>query len=394
MTVFIVDIYTSGHHLTYIQLFTKLFQQIGYKVIILLPKVSSKEIEVSNLIKNNSFAQIFYFDYLNSPSIRGRIAGRDEVIKKWEAISESIKANQGQVKGPMFAFFPYLDPFLGPYIRVQDLDKVFPYRWGGVYMNPPNCRVPQSFGWLRKGILSHHNLLKSKNCKTVFVYDPLCAEILSRHTKTQVIPIPDIIDDSSPNHNFEPRSEIIEKAKGRKIISLLGSISKRKGLLTLLQVVPFLQKHFFFLIAGKLDIHSFNESDMLYIKETIKHYSDDILFYDERIPTESDFNALIEISDIIFATYQNFYTSSNLVSKAAFFKKPIIVSKGFLMEEVVNRYQLGLAVESNNNTELVNSLNEMISPEYIERYKRENKSAEYCALFSDTNLCSLLEMLN
>lgn len=394
MTVFIVDIYTSGHHLTYIQLFTRLFQQIGYKVIILLPKVSSKEIDVANLLKNNSFSQIFYFEYLNAPTIRGRIAGRKEVIKKWEAISESIKANQGQVKGPMFAFFPYLDPFLGPYIRVKDLDKVFPYRWGGLYMNPPNCRVSQSFGWLRKGILSYHNLLKSNNCKTVFVYDPLCAKILSRHTKTQVITIPDIIDDSSPNHNFAPRREIIERAKGRKIISLLGSVSKRKGLLTLLKVVPFLQKHFFFLIAGKLDVHSFNISDIPYIKETIKHYSDDIHFYDERIPTESDFNALIEISDVIFAAYQNFYTSSNLVSKAAFFKKPIIVSKGFLMEEVVNRYQLGLAVESNSNTELVNSLNKMISNEYIERYKRENKSAEYCSLFSDTNLCSLLEMLN
>ena len=58
------------------------------------------------------------------------------------------------------------------------------------------------------------------------------------------------------------------------------------------------------------------------------------------------FNALVELCDVIFSVYEDFYFSSNMLAKAAYFKKLVIVNKGFCMDERVKQFQLGLSVES------------------------------------------------
>lgn len=61
----------------------------------------------------------------------------------------------------------------------------------------------------------------------------------------------------------------------------------------------------------------------------------------EKIPDESCFNALIAESDLIFAAYKQFTGSSNLLTKAAAFRKPVIVSRGLCMGRRVEQYGTG-----------------------------------------------------
>ena len=51
----------------------------------------------------------------------------------------------------------------------------------------------------------------------------------------------------------------------------------------------------------------------------------------EYLPDETQFNAIINASDIIFAAYKDFTISSNMPGKAAAFDKPILVSTGYLL---------------------------------------------------------------
>lgn len=393
MTVFLVDIYITGHHLTYIRLFSKLFQQLGYKVIILLPDHALNEIEAISFSEYDTPVDVSSFKNTEKPLVKGRISGRNALREKWEMIGNAIAINQHKVSGSFFVFFPYLDPFMGPYLLIKELDKIFPYNWSGLFMNPTNCRVPQSFSWLRKGIFSANHLLASKNCKTIFVYDDFSAKLLTSESGKQIITMPDIIDDSPPNQDFELVSIIKAKANEKKIISLLGSVSKRKGLITLLGAVELLKNDFFILIAGKLDVSTFSESERLFINETLDQYPDDIFFYNERISSESDFNALVQISNILFAAYINFTASSNLISKAAVFRKPIIVSRGYLMEELVKKYRLGLFVEAGNVNELVSAVITAGSAEYVDQYNRTARCYEYSLQLSDKYLSSLLKAL-
>jgi hypothetical protein len=50
------------------------------------------------------------------------------------------------------------------------------------------------------------------------------------------------------------------------------------------------------------------------------------------------------MSDLIYAVYEGFMHSSNLVTKAAMYNKKLVVCSGGYMEEVVKKYQLGEVV--------------------------------------------------
>jgi glycosyltransferase involved in cell wall biosynthesis len=55
-------------------------------------------------------------------------------------------------------------------------------------------------------------------------------------------------------------------------------------------------------------------------------------------------NGVMDASDVIFAAYTDFPNSSNILTKAAFLKRPVIVSDGFLMAERTREFQLGVVV--------------------------------------------------
>ena len=62
------------------------------------------------------------------------------------------------------------------------------------------------------------------------------------------------------------------------------------------------------------------------------------------VPDERAFNAIIKACDVVFAVYLDFARSSNMLSKAATFEKPILVADDHLMGARVRSYRIGLAV--------------------------------------------------
>jgi glycosyltransferase involved in cell wall biosynthesis len=63
-----------------------------------------------------------------------------------------------------------------------------------------------------------------------------------------------------------------------------------------------------------------------------------------RISDERIFNSVIQACDVIFAAYLDFPNSSGILTKAAVFRKPIIVSDGYLMAERTRKYDMGEVV--------------------------------------------------
>jgi glycosyltransferase involved in cell wall biosynthesis len=61
---------------------------------------------------------------------------------------------------------------------------------------------------------------------------------------------------------------------------------------------------------------------------------------------EADVQAYFEVSDLILAPYQNHVGMSGILILAAAKQKPVISSNYGLMGEIIQRYQLGLAVDS------------------------------------------------
>ena len=195
-----------------------------------------------------------------------------------------------------------------------------------------------------RGMPDTRPFLRSKNCVGVGILNEYSAKDLETFQR-HILLFPDFADLSAPATNYPLLQKLKEKARGRKVISLLGSINFRKGIKLLLESIPLLPKdEYFFLIAGKSSLTAQQENDLRAFGES----RNNCLFSLEKIPDESCFNALIAESDLIFAAYKQFTGSSNLLTKAAAFRKPVIVSRGLCMGRRVEQYGTGQTTGEDN----------------------------------------------
>jgi len=86
-----------------------------------------------------------------------------------------------------------------------------------------------------------------------------------------------------------------------------------------------------------------------------------IIFHPERIPEETSYNALVQACDVLWAVYRNSPHSSNTLSKAAFFERPVIVAAGHLMADRNSRYSLGSVVPAGDSNALRDALVPMLT---------------------------------
>ena len=358
-TIALVDTLWGGHHPTYLKFFAKTLLELGHEVIVLCPEPE----EVNQWIISfcPELTNRLHCFELNEPLLPyfplRRWQRRKMAIARWQQVAkimEKIAAKLGKI--PDLTFFAWLDSYLGPYLTAAISDRFFPYPWSGLYFQPRYLRIPPKFKWMRHGILNPLSVLKSSHCPVVAVLDEGIADKLQQKLNKPVVTFPDFTDESAPDMSFEIAQKIRTKAAGRKIIGLLGSLDKRKGTLTLLEVSRQASDRWFFVFAGKLAEPAFTAVELAKIEEIVKVNPDNCFFHLTRIPTEAQFNAIIQICDLLYAAYENFFPSVNVLIKAAIFEKPVIASKNYCMGERVQKFNLGYGIEGGSVSQCVSIL--------------------------------------
>ncbi len=340
-----------GHHATYLRLYTGVLLDMGYTVAAYLPGNDwlSESIAISHpqAISRLSVEQMHYPPPLR---IKGNIAIPLNKLRWIHLVSDYIR--NSTVK-PDMVFHTWLDNCLSPGITALMTDLLFPFRWTGLYLHPWYLRKDLSLALLRQGPLANHAALRSSRCPCIAVLDEGIVDKLYDHIKPkQVIAFPDIADDVAPDTTYPPVAEIRRRAAGRKVVGLMGVLTPRKGVMTLIAAAREI-KECFFVLAGELPRDSFTPEDMRIIDDFIKSEPDNFLGHFQTIPQEPQFNAIVDACDIVYAVYRDFLSSSNLLTKAAIFNKPVVVSNSYCMGERVNRYNIGLTVGENSVAESI-----------------------------------------
>jgi glycosyltransferase involved in cell wall biosynthesis len=136
-------------------------------------------------------------------------------------------------------------------------------------------------------------------------------------------------------------------AEGKICIGLFGQLDWRKGLIEFLRAARLAQlinPELVFLLAGKLHIDNFDEKTQFEILEFLDEPPTNLRCVLDGISSEAEFNALLKQSDVIHLAYKNFAGSSNILSKAAHCRIPVIASPGNLIGRRVRDYSLGWTV--------------------------------------------------
>jgi hypothetical protein len=161
--------------------------------------------------------------------------------------------------------------------------------------------------------------------------------------------LPDITETDLPTTPNPLALDIKRQAAGRKIVFMGGSIGKQKNLARWVDMVLNLDPtQWYFVQIGRINVNNLTPADEQALALLKQQQPANLYIHADYLPDETVFNAIIAASDVIFAVYRDFYRSSNMLSKAAYFEKPILVADRCLMGGRVTKYEIGLAVPADH----------------------------------------------
>jgi len=235
----------------------------------------------------------------------------------------------------------------------------FPWQWCGLYVHCRSFRMPGS-AIPGAGTMPHpEKIYCHPNLHSVAVMDEAAMPYMSRIALDRPVSFfPDFIDEA-PAEKGPIVEAMLKLAAGRPIIGSLGHLQPSKGVATMgYAALDPANAGFAFAFIGQLSGGFSKEEDAMI--ERLKT-APNVFMHLESIASDAQFNGLMQACDVVFAGYHDFPHSSNIMGKAAEFKKPVIVSDGYLMAERARRYGSGEVVPQKDPKSLTAALHRILA---------------------------------
>jgi hypothetical protein len=192
--------------------------------------------------------------------------------------------------------------------------------------------------------------------------------------------LPDITETDLPPEPVELALEVKRRAAGRTIVFMGGSIGKQKNLEKWIELILSADpQQWYFVQIGRISHNNLTHADAQALKRIEQQQPENFYVHADYLPDETSFNSIIATVDVIFAVYRDFYRSSNMLAKAAYFEKPILVADRCLMGERVTQYGIGLAVPADSLASIQAGLTAVLNIQDLPA-----KCASYRAAFNRT----------
>lgn len=272
-------------------------------------------------------------------------------------------------------------------------ERCFGYPWSGLYLHARSFRMPSSPipGWW--GLPCPEKIFTGRMLRSVAVLDEGAVEPLRKLTGGKpVFVFPDITDASTDSASPTLGTKIKAFAAGRPVVSLSGYLQKTKGIVEFVAAAgaPSMQG-VVFVLAGSISWHGFSVAEREELQRPIES-TPNIFTHLMELP-EPAMNGVMESSEVMFAAYRNFPNSSNALTKAAVFERPILVSDGHLMGERVQKFGLGEVVPEGDVGQVVAALEKMLAPGYRDSLRGRARWAEYREAHSAARLTEVMRQL-
>lgn len=392
-TVALIDWNWMGHHPTHFKQFAEAIAQAGVFVVPFCSDPEDFQRGLSSIGLDREVAKLI----LSPQKIEGpkpskfrpaRWRGLYEARKFFGGLGKQLRTWQGKHSRRIdLAFFACIYDWQFASFRLAE--KLFGFPWSGVYLHARSFRMPGS-------PIPYSNLLP---CPEAIFSSPFMRSAVVRDQQA-VIPMskislgkPIFIFPETTQQELPPEGgpgwgltdKILKLASGRPIISLTGHLQWTKGLeeFTSLAIRPDMQDVFFFLGGEQMWIGT--PPDRRLWMQKMWEQCQNIYGHLQHLP-ESTMNTIIVKSDVIFVAYKSFPNISNVLTKAAVFEKPAIVSDGYLMAEQVREFRMGEVAREGDVQSLAASIRQVLAPGYKEKLSKQARWAEFREAHSPAQL--------
>ena len=351
--VVLVDCRLTGHHPAFLAKFCEAFLKFNCEVTVLVPCIETAKNLLHNIKSPNLPIEQLKFEKTNSESIKQKFWIWS--YYRLSMVDSEIKQIEKRNKQPFdLLFFPYLDDYstrdlFVPYLLKLPLHLPF----SGLLISTGKALPREKPNWkdrLRYSILDSKTPFK----QPIGILSEDRVEAVKQLMGTEPELYPDFSIDSELASSANPLvKKVVELSKGRKIVSLLGSISRRKNTELFLKMFENSSDEYFFLIAGRLRSHVFSDQLNQRLQELASNSDPRFHIHDDWINCERVFNSLIHMSNIVFLHYKNFPDSSNVLTKCALLKTPVIAPDKLLIADRVQKFHLGYSVPQSEAEDLL-----------------------------------------
>jgi glycosyltransferase involved in cell wall biosynthesis len=398
-TLAIVDPIWGGHSPTYFLIYWRVWMESDrlQKGKVNLIGFSPQPEQTQQLLAENGFANAD-IRLMNRPirdAYPDSMMGQAKfALANWSSLKDAFsRAEAGNGTKIDFALILWLDPFLAAFAPGFLVDRIFAWPWAGLYLQPFTFRIQQSRRWrLLAKFFPGYGAACARQCRAALTLDEGIAAAMTSALNKPVVAMPDVTDVTVPDPANELAREIRSKGGHLLVVGSIGVLSKRKGVLTLIEAAKLRIPGWFFVFAGPLSETEFSPAELSAIKEFAGRAPDNCLFRFASIPDGAAFNAVIAACDVLYANYRCFSYSSNILTKAALFQKPVIVSDQFLIAERTAKFQMGWCLPEDDLPALTDYL-KRTDRAAVAAKKEVARFADYRAEHSEARLNSVLDQL-
>lgn len=371
-TVALVDWHWEGHHPTYFKFFASVLAERGIRVVPLLPAPEEAGLLVATTPAGRSPEALRRIEPAEAfhggahlpvrPRSVQRVLTQASMFRRLAARLRSWERRHGTPVDLVFFDTMYDHDFAS----ASRLSALFGWDWAGLYLHARCIHTPGALMADGGRVPDGRSMFRGPRFRGLGVLDegaiPRLAPILGDR---RLVRFPDFTDPTvaAPGDRDAGLASKIESyAAGRPIVALVGHLHRSKGLQAFTRAAqdPRLRDHIFFL-GGEANLAGLPAESQRELR-TAWESTPNICTHLQRIVEEASLNAIIRAARVLFAAYVDFPHSSNILTKAAVFRRPIIVSDGHLMAERVRRHGLGLTVAEHDVEGIVQAILRLTAP--------------------------------
>jgi len=365
------------------------FLERGWQVYHLTdkPDDAAKYFSECGLADHEKIRHLGMVEVQPSKPTRRRDAHLCRVEAHWQGVRVALEGLFAELGRKVGIFHTWVDLYSHEYLSRRVIAEAMPAPWVGLYVHPAELRIQKT--WKRRAYENAMDLLKMgrifpsrlkafnvPNARRIYFLDELLVGKARQyfHSAISLSAFPEWID-SNVAPNFAELERISKLAGDRKIISLCGFLSKRKGLLTLLQAAKSGLEGWFFIFAGPIDWESFSVTEKSMIQKAQAESGFCFAFMDRQLQ-DCEINSIVQRSDFIYIAYENFFHSSNVQVKAAFYGKPMLAGPQHLIAERTHRFEMGWCLPE-ISSDAVETLLRKISLKEIDAVAKKARFREF-----------------
>lgn len=344
----IYEEFPGGHHLTYLRYFTECLCGRVQDLVVISPLGEDLKRQIAppamDGLRCGRPLEVTQQVHFGLPGVFPNQVARS--LKYLRRARRSIEAVSGRETGTIF--FPTIYDHQAAALRLGDGWIGRP--WSALYLNARQL-YPQ---WRDRGkaatLFPPLRAFCGRHLKALAILDEaLIDQFRSHGVRCPIVTFPDVTDPTPADPTLPLPKEIKRRAGGRTVVSLLGHLQKSKGMATFVRMTKLLPAdEFFFVLAGEISWNTFSEPEVAFLRETLAPPAENLLVQEGHMQDGAAFNSLVEASDILFLAYEDFPNSSNMLTKAALFQRPVVTSTGYCMGRRTEQFRLGLTVPEAN----------------------------------------------